>query len=506
MNIKDYHLHEHLPKSIDTKNVREPAEAICRQIHKINPDILLLYGSIDELPSELLDHLSALCHVDNYDSGYSLDVKRKLIKDSILVHKHKGTKLAIKTHIANLFGDSHIEEWYEYGGNPFTFRMAIDGEGVFDETRGISELLEAVKSVKNVRSQWDRGDNGGISIGFSETLSMYMVLSNAIHGTAKAGIELPLDETYLRYTAGITTGHSYHKTVRAGPVELSAVLPVLPAFAYIHSGFSDIPANLDDMPEWMRSITEPSRILYRPGIAYGSSGRQRIPLAIPDASVVYPSPTIATGKSGRRLYGIALPEDSLSCIRIGHAGAITGRGNVLADMGDLAEWIASIGEPSRVAVRIAVESVARGRKILHTEMPQKAAAGIMLTASVRPSGRKSVGTATEDIPDFMRGFLESSTLAPRYAVKIIGTERRRFFPALPTDADASMLAGFAMGAGGRKSIPLAPPGNALIGCIIVNAHARTGRIIVGADRCDLLPGRRTRAHVGIMQAGLSAVG
>ena len=346
-----------------------------------------------------------------------------------------------------------------------------------------------------IEREIDFAGEGGLKYGFA----------NLVDGLASVSVAKP-EDFILRYSMDIMSGHSYHKTVRAGPVELSAKTPVLSAFAYIRSGFGDIPANLEDMPEWFRSITLPSRIWDVLGIAYDIKGRQRIPLAIPAAAEVHPSPIIATGKSGRRLYGIALPEDGFHCVRLGHAGAITGRGNVMADMGDLAEWIASIREPSRAAVRIAVESAARGRKILHTEMPQEAAAGIMLTASVRPSGRKSVGTATEDIPDFMRGFLESSTLAPRYAVKIIGTERRRFFPAMPPDADASMLAGFALGAGGRKSIPLAPPWNASIGCIIGNAHARTGRIIVGADRCDLPPGRRTRAHVGIMQAGLSAVG
>ena len=346
-----------------------------------------------------------------------------------------------------------------------------------------------------IEREIDFAGEGGLKYGFA----------NLVDGLASVSVAKP-EDFILRYSMDIMSGHSYHKTVRAGPVELSAKTPVLSAFAYIRSGFGDIPANLEDMPEWFRSITLPSRIWDVLGIAYDIKGRQRIPLAIPGTSVVYPSPIIATGRAGRRLYGIAPPEDGFPHIRIGHAGAITGRGNVLADMGDLADWIASIREPSRMAVRIAVLPAARGRKILHIGMPPEAVAGVVLTSAVQAGGRRSVGTAPEDIPDFMRGFLESSTLTPRYAAGTVGSGRRRFFPALPPDADASMRAGFAMGAGGRKSIQLAPPGNTLVGCIIGDAHARTGRVIAGADRCDLPPGRRTRAHVGIMQAGLSAVG
>lgn len=172
MKSHDYHLHEHLPKSIDTQNVREPAEAICRQLHKINPDILLLYDDVDELPSELLDHLAVLCHTDNYDSGFPLDVKRNLVKNSILVHKHKGTKLAVETHVSGIFGTAKVEEWYQYKGRPFTFRMTVEGINTFLEDRGVDKLLEAINSSKNERSHLDGGEESSIVLRWPENMDL----------------------------------------------------------------------------------------------------------------------------------------------------------------------------------------------------------------------------------------------------------------------------------------------------------------------------------------------
>ncbi len=113
----------------------------------------LIYAGVDALNNALLDELAYSMHVDWYDPKASIDTKRTLIKKSIRVHRYRGTPYALEEVIKDYFQDAEIKEWFEYGGDPYTFRVAIRS-GVVN-----SELLErftmAVNAVKNVRSHMD---------------------------------------------------------------------------------------------------------------------------------------------------------------------------------------------------------------------------------------------------------------------------------------------------------------------------------------------------------------
>ena len=86
----------------------------------------MIYPRIDELPENVLDILAYDLHVDWYDFSYPLEAKRSVIKDSVKVHKRLGTVYATLTALRSVYPDSEIEEWFEYGGDPFLFRVVID--------------------------------------------------------------------------------------------------------------------------------------------------------------------------------------------------------------------------------------------------------------------------------------------------------------------------------------------------------------------------------------------
>ena len=59
-------------------------------------DSLRIYTRIDELPEWLLDILARDFAVDWYDRSYTLEEKRKTIKDSFYVHRHRAQKRLLK--------------------------------------------------------------------------------------------------------------------------------------------------------------------------------------------------------------------------------------------------------------------------------------------------------------------------------------------------------------------------------------------------------------------------
>lgn len=129
------------------------ARAIAEQLQDTAQQIKknIIYARIDELDEQTLDILAYDLHVDWYDYSYPIDVKRRTIKDSVKVHRRLGTKYAVETALGAVFPGTRVEEWFEYGGDPYTFRVKIGaGDGVTAQQQ--AAVLERVRFYKNLRS------------------------------------------------------------------------------------------------------------------------------------------------------------------------------------------------------------------------------------------------------------------------------------------------------------------------------------------------------------------
>ena len=129
------------------------ARAIGSQLQDVARQIKesIIYARIDELVEQTLDILAYDLHVDWYDYSYPIDVKRRTIKDSVKVHRRLGTKYAVETALGAVFPGTRVEEWFEYDGDPYTFRLKIGaGDGVTAQQQ--AAVLERVRFYKNLRS------------------------------------------------------------------------------------------------------------------------------------------------------------------------------------------------------------------------------------------------------------------------------------------------------------------------------------------------------------------
>lgn len=84
-----------------------------------------IYPRVDQLDEELLDILAHDFKVDWWDPDYSLEEKRRTLKDSWLVHKRLGTQWAVDTAISAVWPGSRAQPWFEYGGRPYYFRLTV---------------------------------------------------------------------------------------------------------------------------------------------------------------------------------------------------------------------------------------------------------------------------------------------------------------------------------------------------------------------------------------------
>jgi phage tail P2-like protein len=112
---------------------------------------LRIYTRIDELPEDLLDILAYDFKVDWYGYDYGIEAKRSLIKNSFNVHRHLGTWGAVEKALSDIYPGSEVEEWFEYGGDPFYFRVLLD---VTNQRVAIThdEIIRTLYIYKSLRS------------------------------------------------------------------------------------------------------------------------------------------------------------------------------------------------------------------------------------------------------------------------------------------------------------------------------------------------------------------
>lgn len=141
-----------------------------------NIKIVYIYGRIDELEEDDIDSLAWQMHVDFYDYKLSLDQKRKLVKDSIYLHKIKGTPVAVEKACTTVFGKTKLKEWFEYGGKPYFFGLDIDITECGASPEELKKLDILIDAYKNKRSWIDYinlfiASRGNIYVGATTVMS-----------------------------------------------------------------------------------------------------------------------------------------------------------------------------------------------------------------------------------------------------------------------------------------------------------------------------------------------
>ncbi|WP_438770067.1 phage tail protein I [Brevibacillus sp. JB24b] len=169
LNLEQIRLVDILPQNLRTdKKVLAAATAFDQELTNLTkaiPTLNLLY-TIDQQKEAIVDELAWAFHVDFYDKNLPIEKKRELVKKSIAWHRIKGTPEAVEQVITAAFDECRVEEWFQYGGKPYHFKI-ITKDRIPDKTT-LKALARAIESVKNTRSWLE-----SISFQRDEQLTVY---------------------------------------------------------------------------------------------------------------------------------------------------------------------------------------------------------------------------------------------------------------------------------------------------------------------------------------------
>lgn len=129
IKLTDARLTDALPKTLAEQPwVQALAEASRKMRRRVMAyaDRTRLFCDIGEASEEALDALAVELQTPLYKNDYPLTVKRQIVKNSMLYYIRSGTRGAVEELLADIYQGAEAEEWFEYGGKPNYFRVAID--------------------------------------------------------------------------------------------------------------------------------------------------------------------------------------------------------------------------------------------------------------------------------------------------------------------------------------------------------------------------------------------
>ena len=130
--------------------------------------------------------------MDWWDPNYTLEEKRRTLKDSWRVHKMLGTKAAVETAIRAIYPRTTVQEWFEYGGEPYHFRLNINVSNETIASEKQRRVLERVNFYKSLRSH-----NDGVTYFMQAAEARAVSCAASLGSRMCVGVELPIPPEVL---------------------------------------------------------------------------------------------------------------------------------------------------------------------------------------------------------------------------------------------------------------------------------------------------------------------
>jgi phage tail P2-like protein len=132
---------------------------------------LLIKPAIAILPNELIDELAVEFRAVGYDQSFPLDQKRAMVQRACADNRIRGTPFSVQQLCNQVFGECVVQEWWEYGGQPYRFRILTTDPAV-DPNR-IAILNAAILATKPV-SRWPDAISRSRNVGASPPGTVYL--------------------------------------------------------------------------------------------------------------------------------------------------------------------------------------------------------------------------------------------------------------------------------------------------------------------------------------------
>ena len=104
---------------------------------------------VEKMPEWRLDELAWEYNI-LYDYDADVEIKRSWIRNARDFYAKYGTAEGIVQYLRAAFDSASVEEWWQYGGDPYHFRVNTTGEWSVENDAWARKSIAAVKNVRSV--------------------------------------------------------------------------------------------------------------------------------------------------------------------------------------------------------------------------------------------------------------------------------------------------------------------------------------------------------------------
>lgn len=154
MRLEDCELVRLMPEWMqDDADVTALSQGVDHVIRSITARIRLLtrWDKIDDLSDDELNAIAWELNIPWYEQEAPKSTKTAVIKHSDQVYSKLGTKYALESVLSDYFGTVLMKEWFEYGGQPYHFKLLTDNPEI---TNSKLTQFERLLRICKRRSTW----------------------------------------------------------------------------------------------------------------------------------------------------------------------------------------------------------------------------------------------------------------------------------------------------------------------------------------------------------------
>ena len=145
-------LYQSTPENLRDAHTKAFMYACDRQFAKLleRAERVKVWCAIEQVEEKYLDLLAAENRVHYYDAALPPETKRQLILNAFIWHMYAGTPGAVEELVQAIFGDGKVQEWFEYGGKPYRFKILTNATLTPEINENFSMMIEKVKNVRSL--------------------------------------------------------------------------------------------------------------------------------------------------------------------------------------------------------------------------------------------------------------------------------------------------------------------------------------------------------------------
>ena len=143
-------LYQSIPTNLKDARTKAFAYACDKQIQRLLKcaEKTKVWCDIGKVNEKYLDYLAADSRALFYHSELAPDAKRELIINSPYWYMKLGTLTALEEFVTAVFGEGKVEEWFQYGGEPYHFRIHVTNANVSSgQNKMFKEMLRGIKRL-----------------------------------------------------------------------------------------------------------------------------------------------------------------------------------------------------------------------------------------------------------------------------------------------------------------------------------------------------------------------